>query len=165
MEQLPSLRSRGSPAEEEEEEESLSPRWTEPDTNYRFCAVSLNIGGRSTNPMEFVLEGDESDVGTATAAFGVQMFEAMSSEGPSMLGAAERSAVDSVLAELAHDAESWDGAKDPAILLEQSTWARIYDLVTKSCRTLLKLLADLGFPCGSPLLAGHSRLSPKFDQH
>ena len=30
----------------------------------RFCVVSLNIGGRNTNPLEFVMDGDDSDVGS-----------------------------------------------------------------------------------------------------
>ena len=91
-----------------EEPEPLSPPWTKPDTALGFCAVTLNVGGRNTNPVEFVLEGDETGVGTATAAFGAQMLEAMSSDnsGPSTLGAAERRAVDSVLAELGNGADN-----------------------------------------------------------
>ena len=54
------LRYRGSTAQEEETEPP-SPQWTEPDTSSGFCAATLNIGGRNTNPVEFVLEGDESD--------------------------------------------------------------------------------------------------------
>ena len=67
-----------------------------------FCAVTLNIGGRNTNPAEFVLEGDESDLGVACTALGVQLLDAMGSDtlGPSSLSEAERSAVDAVLAEV-----------------------------------------------------------------
>ena len=33
-----------------------------------FCVVSLNIGGRNTNPLEFVMDGDDSDVGAEHAS-------------------------------------------------------------------------------------------------
>ena len=45
-----------------------------------FCSVTLNIGGRNTNPVEFVLEGDESDLGVACTALGEQLLEAMGSD-------------------------------------------------------------------------------------
>ena len=125
-----------------EEPEPLSPPWTKPDTALEFCAVTLNIGGRNTNPVEFVLEGDETGVGTATAALGTQMLEAMSSDisGPSSLGEAERRAVDSVLADLGNGADiAWVLQPNNISLLDQPTWARLYDLVTESCQWLSKL--------------------------
>ena len=45
-----------------------------------FCAVTLNIGGRNTNPVEFVLDGDESGIGAACTALGSQLLEAMGSD-------------------------------------------------------------------------------------
>ena len=47
--------------------------------------------------VEFVLDGDESDVGAASIALGGKLFEAMTSDtaGPRALGAAEHGAVDS----------------------------------------------------------------------
>ena len=93
MELSPSMRYRGSTARAEETE----PQWTKPDTSAGFYAATLNIGGRNTNPVEFVLDGDESDVGAASIALGGKLFEAMTSDtaGPSALGAAEHGAVDS----------------------------------------------------------------------
>ena len=78
----PSMHYRGS-TYEEEEEPALSPTRVTPgrlDTPGGFCVVSLNIGGRNTNPAEFVLEGDDSEVGTVSAALGAQLFQAMSSD-------------------------------------------------------------------------------------
>ena len=88
---------RGS-ASDEGEKEPFSPQLR----SGGLCVASLNIGGRNANPVEFVLEGDESHVGIASAALGTQLFEAMSSDttGPGALGAQERGAVDSLLAEI-----------------------------------------------------------------
>ena len=87
------MRYRASTAREEETE----PQWTTQDTSGGFCAATLNIGGRNTNPVEFVLDGDESDVGAASIALGGKLLEAMTSDtaGPHALGAAEHGAVDS----------------------------------------------------------------------
>ena len=75
---------------------SVSPRYTGPQMHDGFCALTLNIGGRNTNAVEFVLEGDASDVGVACKALGARLLEAMGSDtfGPSALGEAERRAVD-----------------------------------------------------------------------
>ena len=54
MQQSPSMRYRGSTARAEEIE-PLSPQWTKPDTSARFCALTLNIGGRNTNPVIHVV--------------------------------------------------------------------------------------------------------------
>ena len=74
-----------------------------------------------------MLEGDESQVGTASAALGSQLFEAMSSDtaGPGALEAEEREAVDSFLGEITNGAEGLVG------LLDQPTWARVYDVVRR----------------------------------
>ena len=94
---------RGS-ASDEGNNESFPPQlWTG-----GLCVASLNIGGRNSNPVEFVLEGDTSDVGTASAALGKQLFEAMRSDtaGPGALGEQERIAVDALLANIADGAEN-----------------------------------------------------------
>ena len=36
---------------------------SKPHASSAFSLVTLNIGGRNTNPLEFLLEGDESEVG------------------------------------------------------------------------------------------------------
>ena len=94
---------RGS-ASDEGEKEPFSPQLR----SGGLCVASLNIGARNTNPVEFVLEGDESHVGIASAALGTQLFEAMRSDtaGPGALGAQERRAVDALLAKIANGAES-----------------------------------------------------------
>ena len=84
------------------------------------------------------------------------MLAAMSSDvgGPSTLGPAERRAVDSVLADLGNGADiAWLLQPSNTSLLEQPTWARLYDLVTESCRRLSKLLAKLALLMLPPLSA------------
>ena len=145
MELSPSLRYRGSEARAEETEPP-SPKWNKPDTSVGFRAATLNIGGRNTNPVEFVLEGDESDIGAASTALGNELFEAMSSDrvGPRALAAAERTAVDSLLAELAN------GAAGSAGLLEQPTWARVYDQVRRETPGLFNALNLATLQLGRP---------------
>ena len=53
---------------------------TQPPALDGFCAVTLNIGGRSSNPVEFEVEGDESNLGVACTALGEQLLEAMGSD-------------------------------------------------------------------------------------
>ena len=144
------MRYRASTAREEETE----PQWTTQDTSGGFCAATLNIGGRNTNPVEFVLDGDESDVGAASIALGGKLFEAMTSDtvGPRALEAAEHEAADSLLAELAN------GAEATASLPNQPTWARVYDEVRRDNPGLFNALnlatLQLGRP--SPLEAPES---------
>ena len=143
MQQSPSVRYRGSTAPAEEIE-PLSPQWTKPDTSAGFFAVTLNIGGRNTNPVEFVLDGDESEVGAESIALGGKLFEAMIADtaGPSALGDAERAAVDSFLAEL--------GAEAVASLLNQPTWARVYDEVRRDQPGLFNALNLATLQLGRP---------------
>ena len=83
----------------------FSPKYTQPLERDGFCVVTLNIGGRNTNAVEYVLDGDESDIGAACTALGVQLLEAVGSDtlGPGSMGEAERRAVDAVLADLGSD--------------------------------------------------------------
>ena len=60
--------------------EPLPPKTTRPPALGGFSAVTLNIGGRSSNPVEFLQEGDESDLGVACTALGEQLLEAMGSD-------------------------------------------------------------------------------------
>ena len=103
MELSPSMLDRGSASDEGTNEPFPPQLWTG-----GLCVASLNIGGRNSNPVEFVLEGDTSDVGTASAALGKQLFEAMRSDtaGPGALGEKERIAVDALLANIADGAEN-----------------------------------------------------------
>jgi hypothetical protein len=146
---------RGSTYEEEEEPAPSSTRVTPGrlDTPGGFCVVSLNIGGRHTNPAEFVLEGDDSEVGTVSAALGAQLFQAMSSDtvGPGALAAHERKAADSFLAELAllSRRQGSDG-EVVASLMDQPTWARVYDLVRRDNPGLFNALNLATLQLGRP---------------
>ena len=79
IEQSPFMRQRTSP-EDEEEMEPLPPNHTGPGALEGVCAVTLNIGGRNSNPVEFVMQGDESELGVACTALGEQLLEAMGSD-------------------------------------------------------------------------------------
>ena len=141
-----SMRYRGSTADAEETEPLSTKAGAGTDIAGRFCAVTLNIGGRNTNPMEFMLEGDDSEIGTASVAFRDQLFDAMRSDtaGPGALGAKERSAVEALLAELANGAEQF------ASLLEQPTWARVYDAVRREKPELFNALNLATLQLGRP---------------
>ena len=121
--------------EVENEVEPLSPKQPGARVLDGFCAVTLNIGGRNTNPVEFVLEGDDSDVGVACTALGAQLLEAMSSDtfGPGSMNELERGAVDAVLADVGSD-------KAVASLLDQPTWARVYEVVRRDMPGLFNAL-------------------------
>ena len=110
----------------------------------------MNIGGRNTNPLEFVMDGDDSDVGTEHASVMARMVEAMNTFGPSSLSAAERAAVDSLLSEVG--AETYGG------LLAEPTWTRVYEVVRRDSPGLFNALnlatLQLGRP--SPLEAPES---------
>ena len=111
-------------AYDDKEVDPLSPKYKRPRELDGFCAVTLNIGGRNTNPVEFVLDGDASDIGVACTALGVRLREAMGSDtfGPGSMGEAERRAVDAVLSDLGSD-------EAIAKLLDEPTWVRVYEIV------------------------------------
>ena len=61
--------------------------------------VTLNIGGRNTNPLEFILEGDESDIGQQVLKMNQRAQEAMvdAAYGPAAMPHAERALVNKIL--------------------------------------------------------------------
>ena len=61
--------------------------------------VTLNIGGRNTNPLEFILEGDDSDIGQQVVQMGRRAQEAMvdAKFGPAAMPHAERALVNKIL--------------------------------------------------------------------
>ena len=61
--------------------------------------VTLNIGGRNTNPLEFILEGDDSDIGKQVVQMGRRAQEAMvdAKFGPAAMPHAERALVNKIL--------------------------------------------------------------------
>ena len=54
-----------------------------------FTAVSLNLGGRNTNPLEFILDGDDSPAGAAATQARLNAQEAMVSDPLSASSAGE----------------------------------------------------------------------------
>ena len=61
--------------------------------------VTLNIGGRNTNPLEFILEGDDSDIGQQVVQMGRRAQEAMvdAACGPAAMPLKERELVNKIL--------------------------------------------------------------------
>ena len=123
----------------------LQPNHTGPPVLEGFCAVTLNIGGRNSNPVEFVMQGDESDLGVACTALGVQLLEGMGSDtfGPGSMREAERRAVDGVLADVGSD-------EAVATLLDQPTWVRVYEVVRRDMSGLFNALNLATLQLGRP---------------
>ena len=61
--------------------------------------VTLNIGGRNSNPLEFILEGDASEIGQQVVEMGLRAQEAMvdGASGPAAMPHAERALVNKIL--------------------------------------------------------------------
>ena len=61
--------------------------------------MTLNIGGRNTNPLEFILEGDDSDIGQQVVKMGRRAQEAMvdAAYGPAAMPHTERALVNKIL--------------------------------------------------------------------
>ena len=61
--------------------------------------VTLNIGGRNSNPLEFILEGDASEIGLQVVEMGLRAQEAMvdGASGPAAMPHAERALVNKIL--------------------------------------------------------------------
>ena len=62
--------------------------------------MTLNIGGRNTNPLEFILEGDDSDIGQQVLRMNRRAQEAMvdAAYGPAAMPHTERALVNKILA-------------------------------------------------------------------
>ena len=61
--------------------------------------MTLNIGGRNTNPLEFILEGDDSEIGQQVVKMGRRAQEAMvdAAYGPAAMPQTERALVNKIL--------------------------------------------------------------------
>ena len=61
--------------------------------------ATLNIGGRNSNPLEFILEGDASEIGLQVVEMGLRAQEAMvdGASGPAAMPHAERALVNKIL--------------------------------------------------------------------
>ena len=98
-------------------------------TGWRALPVlTLNIGGRNTNPLEFILEGDESEIGKQVIQMNQRAQEAMVDVacGPASMPPAERALVQRILALIYGDADH--GYVDG--LFRTRTWATVYEQVT-----------------------------------
>ena len=64
--------------------------------------VTLNIGGRNTNPLEFVLEGDKSELGQQVVQMNSRAQEAMvdAACGPAAMPRVEREMVDKIISSI-----------------------------------------------------------------
>ena len=64
--------------------------------------VTLNIGGRNTNPLEFILEGDTSELGEQVVQMNRRAQEAMvdAAYGPAAMPHTERTLVNKILASI-----------------------------------------------------------------
>ena len=67
-----------------------------------FVAVSLNIGGRNTNPLEFLLDGDSSKEGASATKARLRAQEGMVDAecGPARMTSTERAIVDEIMSSL-----------------------------------------------------------------
>ena len=89
--------------------------------------ATLNIGGRNTNPLEFLLEGDDSEIGQQAISSRVQATEAMvdTACGPAAMPIEQRALVNKIL-------DSIYGSEDRQFvdtLLHARTWATVYEQV------------------------------------
>ena len=68
-------------------------------TSAELPIATLNIGGRNTNPLEFILEGDESEIGRRVKEMNRRAQDAMvdAACGPASMPAAERALVSKIL--------------------------------------------------------------------
>ena len=66
---------------------------------FQIPIVTLNIGGRNTNPLEFILEGDMSEMGQQVVDMGLRARDAMvdGASGPAAMPHAERALVNKIL--------------------------------------------------------------------
>ena len=85
-----------------EEMKSLAPSRSAGSARAEMSVVTLNIGGRNTNPLEFILEGDKSETGELVLQMNRRGQEAMvdAEYGPAVMPNAERALVNKILASI-----------------------------------------------------------------
>ena len=81
---------------------SLAPSRPAGSTTAEIPVVTLNIGGRNTNPLEFILEGDKSDIGKQVQQIARRAQEAMvdAEYGPAAMPHPERALVNKILSSI-----------------------------------------------------------------
>ena len=82
-----------------EEMKSLAPSRSAGSARAEMPVVTLNIGGRNTNPLEFILEGDTSELGEQVVQMNRRAQEAMvdAAYGPAAMPHTERALVNKIL--------------------------------------------------------------------
>ena len=78
---------------------SHAPSRSEQSARAAIPVVTLNIGGRNTNPLEFILEGDTSELGEQVVQMNRRAQEAMvdAAYGPAAMPHTERALVNKIL--------------------------------------------------------------------
>ena len=81
---------------------SLAPSRPAGGASAEIPVLTLNIGGRNTNPLEFILEGDESDIGQQVLKMNQRAQEAMvdAEYGPAAMPHVERALVNKILSSI-----------------------------------------------------------------
>ena len=95
-----------------------------------LAVLTLNIGGRNTNPLEFLLlEGDASEIGQQVIHMGQRAQGAMvdAACGPAAMPLGERALVNKILTMIYGDADH--GYVDG--LFRTKTWATVYEQVRR----------------------------------
>mmetsp|Transcript_89077 Transcript_89077/g.229853 ORF Transcript_89077/g.229853 Transcript_89077/m.229853 type:complete len:1621 (+) Transcript_89077:144-5006(+) len=104
--------------------------------------ASLNLGGRNTNPFEFVVEGDASPIAEQARLLRRCAQDAMHDNllGPAKLPPCEQALIDQILAELYRDCPESPGLSFIEELLKQDTWSLVYSMVRKREPSLFNAL-------------------------
>ena len=90
--------------------------------------MSLNLGGRNLNPLEFVLDGDETATGQRAKEVRLRAESVMNDTvGPKAMPADERACVRAILDAIYGSADyGYVGA-----LLDAETWAAVHEQVSR----------------------------------
>ena len=114
-----------------------------------LSVVSLNVGDCTSNPLEFILAGDETATGQQTTELHRVAEEAMVDSGPEALDATERVRVNAILDSIyARTESSGRGFVDE--LLRSATWASVYRRVQRDKPELFNAFNLMTLNIGRP---------------
>ena len=109
--------------------------------------VSLNLGGRNLNPLEFALDGDETATGQRAKEAGLRAEAVMNDTvGPKAMAADERACAHAIL-------DAIYGSADYSYvegLLDAETWATVYEQVSRDKPSLFNALNLATLQTGRP---------------
>merc|ERR1719174_2954553 len=111
-----------------------------------LSVVSLNLGGRNMNPLEFVCDGDETTIGQRATEVRLRAESVMSEVGPVGMAAGERAIVRKIIDAIYRGADHSfvDG------LLDAATWAAAYEQVSREKLGLFNSLNLTTLQTGRP---------------